>query len=424
MVVVLISLRYLRSRLRQSLMTVSGVAMGVMILVFFQSLMGGFRGNFTKLAIEASAHITVKARSTSQQDPATPTRDSFVGQVTNLPHIALARPPIPDEKHEIKNWRSIAERARRIANVVAVAPFVATQAVMNYGDKVEAVNVIGVEPILQVNVIPWREKIVGGSPESLQQDPNGVILGFYLAEKLGLNVGDRVPVVTQAGATFPMKVVGLYRSRIYEVDDTRAYVNLNRAQVFEGLSGTVNGLYVRVAQIDDADDAAVALERQFGLVADSWREANQNFLSLITMITSIMYTVVVLTMTVAGFGIAGTLIMTVNEKMKDIGVLKALGVPPRAIAAVFVLTGMMTGLIGIAIGMMGGYTLIEIMSLVPINVGGSGSMLEADRFLMIRSVMHYVLAGVFAFVVSVFASAIPALRASRLDPLPIIRGAG
>ncbi|HOF89511.1 MAG TPA: ABC transporter permease [Armatimonadota bacterium] len=416
-----ITLRYLGARARQTALTLTGVALGVMIVAIMQSYIGGFLNYFIARMLQSTPAVTVTQTRAGLSDPAGPLRRAL-GAYGN-PLFAVRQLPVPDEEETLEHPRRAEALIAALPGVVAVAPIVTGQGLIVNGDLREGVSLLGIEPGREARVTGFHQRLESGSPEALARSPDGIILGTILAFHLSAEPGDRVTLISQQGISRRLRVVGIYAAELEEIDAVRAYVNLRTAQQLLDQRG-VSALAVRTATLADAAPVARAIEARTPYTARTWRELNTGFLDLFTTLSLIIYLVVGLTMVVAGFGIANTLILAVSEKMRDIGILKALGAAPRQIAGIFFATGLLIGLVGVAVGLLLGAAGIAIMASIPFPIRMVGETpISVEYFPMLRVPRVYLLSGGFGLLVSLVASLLPAWRAATADPLPVIRGA-
>lgn len=417
-----IAWRYMRARGRQSALTITGVALGVMVVAAMQSYMGGFLQYFTERALQSTADITVTQVQPGLPNPAGPVTRGL--RALNDPVIEVPQLPIPPGEEPLENPRQVEAVVTRISGVTAVAPFVSGQGIILNGDLRQAVSFLGIRPRQEVRVIDFERNLTAGSAEALATQANGIILGVILAADLSAEVGDRVTVISQEGVSRRFEVVGLYSAQLRDIDQTRAFINLPQAQQLLATRG-ISGLSVRTASLDDAPAVARRIEMETRQRARTWREQNSGILDLFTTITSIIYAVVGQTMLVAGFGIANTLVLTVNEKRRDIGVLKALGVPAPKVAALFIYSGLLVGIIGVLLGVILGAITIDWMSRtrIPVDTESAPGLVEIETFPMLRAPRVYVISVIFGLLVSLGASVLPSLRAARSDPIQVVREA-
>ncbi len=418
-----IAVRYLFGRVRQSLLTVGGIVIGVLALTVIQAMMGGFRANFVDSMLGASPHITVRRKSIQAFDPASPTRDAL-RRLQDPFIVQLSRPPLPDEEEEIRSPSTVEEAIRQVPGVTVTAPMVGGQVLFGFSGNWEPVSLNGILPSRQARLLDFASKVIEGNPEDLERNQSGVILGRILAERMRVGVGDRVTARAEDGALTSLRIVGLYASGIYDVDNSTAYVNLRRGQSLLGLGSTVNTIGVRTTDYEAADETARRIEYAIGMEAESWMEASANNLGLLRMITTVMYLVTFFTMTVAGFGIAGNLVTTVSEKTFDIGVLKAMGMKSREISLVFLTLALLMVIIGLGLGLVLSYFAVEGISRIPsASREVPGAIVSSSTFPMMKSTSMYVISAGFALVIGMAAGFSPAVRAARLEPLNIIRNA-
>ncbi len=426
MLVITLATRYLAARLRQSVLTIGGIALGMVALTVIQSMMGGFRAEFVKKTLATSPEIIVRRRPPEKFDPVGPTRQALASAAAPLTPTLLEapRPPLPDEAENIRSVQTVEAALGEVTGVAATAPLITGQVMFTFSGASEPVNVNGIIPSRHSRVVEFRKKLTGGTDEELERSTSGVVLGKFLADRMRVHVGDRVVARGQDGAAVSLRVVALHDSYVYEVDNTTAWVNLRRAQSLLSLSGQVNAVQVRTTDYNRAEEIARAIEYRVGMDAESWMEANKNVLGLLNMIVSIMTMVTVFTMSVAGFGIAGNLITTVAEKTFDIGVLKAMGMTSGRIVAVFLLLSMLMMSLGLILGMGISYGVVELLSNVKSAIKpGPGVIVASENMPMIRSWTIYITSGLFAVVVSLIAGLAPSLKAARLEPLGILRNA-
>ena len=425
MLVLTLAFRYLVGRIRQSWLTIIGVALGIVALTVMQAMMLGLRGLFIERVLGTVPHIIVKKETTEKEDALAPSRVAL-SLLRGGTLAEASRRPAPDLREEIRGYREFERRIRETPGVAVTAPLVEGDAVFTFGGRAEPVHLMGVDPLRQAQVVAFADKLLGISPQDLAGDQYGVILGRHLADTLGARVGDRVTAIPRDGGTVSLRVLGLYESRVYDVDLTTAFVNLRRGQSLLGMDGTVTSIQARVVDRTEAAAIGRQIQGSTGLHAESWLEGHADRLRLINMITTIMLSVVALTMVISGMGIATTLITIVSEKAFDIGVLKAMGMRPRSVALIFLLLSLLLMGLGVLIGDGIAYGIIEVLRRTPTATSsrpGAG-LVDSDTWPMEQSLQIYLVSAVFALVVSAIAGVSPALRAARLTPLAIIRNAG
>lgn len=412
-----VALRYLRSRRRErfvsliSLTAGLGVAIGVMTLCIVMAVMTGFEEDL---------------------------RDRILGF---NPHIVLLSHAGP-----VEDGAALAARAARQPGVAAATPFIYSQAMVTTSHAVSGAVVRGVDPAHLNDVVDIRAHMKEGSADDLGRpasvrtvvdgeeatvEANRVILGFELARTLGVGVGDWVNLMSPQGAPSALGFVprvkrfavgGLFDSGMYEYDSTILYLALADAQRFLDMGDGVTGVEVRVRDADAAHGIGGALEAELGYPyhARDWMAVNRNIFLAFRLEKFIQFLVLMLIVLVAAFNIAASLIMIVMEKRKDIAILKSMGATNGAIGAIFVFNGAVIGLVGTALGILGGFAGARLLERYPV--------IELPRDVFYTATVpvriypaNFALVAAAAVLVCIAATIYPARQAARLAPVEVIR---
>ncbi len=412
-----ISLRYLRAKRREAfislitMISILGVMISVMTLDITLSVMTGFENDLRDRILGFSPHVIVT---------------SYGGTVSDFPKLV--------------------EEISRAPGVVAAAPYVYAQAMVSHGTAVTGVFVRGVEPERANAVVDIAKFLKEGSFAELARlhevavneesgerrvSLGGIIIGEELGRQLGVTQGDVVNVIlpsitpTAVGMIPRVKrfvVVGIFNSGMYEFDSALLYMNLADAQSLLGLKDAVTGIEIRTDHLENAADVAKRLDKEtlrFPHEARDWMEMNHNIFVALWLEKLVYFLVLSLMLVVAGFSILATLIMVVMEKRKDIAVLKSMGATNGSVAGIFVLKGLVIGLIGTAIGNAGGLAVSWLISKykLPLPQG-----VFATPTVPVEIVPEYYIAvTIAALVVCFFVTLYPASRAARVVPVDVIR---
>jgi lipoprotein-releasing system permease protein len=398
-----VSLRYLTSRRKEkfisliSLISVLGVAVGVGALIIVIAVMSGFDEDLREKIIGTYSHIEIIS------DPYMKPSAELVGMILKTPHVT------------------------------AVSFFLNGQGLVRSGDSVTGVIVKGVVPKDEVRVNRLGEYMKKGS---LDLAGGGIVLGNELAEKLGVKVGDTVSLVSPASFDpknfkFPFnfkvegmnfRVAGIFTSGMYEYDSSLAYIDIADAQNFFGTGTVASGASVRVDNALSVDQAKRSLQMKLGhrYAVRTWMDLNKNLIAALKLEKTVMFIILTLIVIVACFNIASSLIMTVLEKTRDIGILKAIGSTNLNIMAIFALQGGLIGVFGTILGAASGL--------------GICWCLKTYRFISLPKEIYYIdrlpvkmdpydisLIVSLSILISLMAAIYPSYRASKLNPVEALR---
>jgi lipoprotein-releasing system permease protein len=402
-----IGLRYLKAKRKQtfisiiSLISVGGVALGVMALIIVLAVMSGFEGDLRDKIIGTNSHVVI------------------------LKHGRAA----------LEDYRQVVERVEQVEHVVAAAPFIYSQVMLTSEQNVSGVVLRGIDPRAESLVTNLGRNVIEGDLKHLsapgEDGLEGIVLGLELARNLGAFYGDELNVVSPTGTMTPMgmvprsrrmRVVAIFNSGMYEYDSSLVYVSLKTAQDFLRLGDRVTGVEVKVDDIYRAQDVARQIQRLLGFPfwTRDWMEMNRNLFSALKLEKLAMFIILTLIIVVAAFNIISTLIMMVMEKHKDIAILKSMGATSRGIMSIFVLEGLIIGLVGTLLG----------------GVGGAITCWLADKYKLIKLAgdiyyMNYlpfkmrpgevVLICLASILISFLATLYPSWQASKLDPAVALR---
>ena len=405
-----VSLRYLLAKRRQTfislitLISVAGVAVGVTALIVVLAVMNGF-----------------------QQD----LRTRILG-ITS--HIVLGRFDGP-----ISNYNEVIKIVKQEPGVVAAAPYIYTQVMLSSGRNVSGALLRGINPRSASQVTSIGKDMILGQLHNLTVSPRpaagasypGIVLGSELANTLGVQLNDWVTVISPTGRLTPMgqtpksklfRVVGIFRSGMYEYDNTLAYIGMKEAQQFMGIGNVVSGIEVRVNNIYNAGAISQKLRARLGpgFWVRDWMQMNQNLFSALKLEKVVMFIILTLIVLVAAFNIVSSLIMLVMEKTRDIAILKAMGATTASIRKIFVLEGLMIGVSGTILGLLGGFGLCELLKRyhfikLPRDVYNISTLpvhMEASDVCIIA---------LSAIVISLIATLYPSRQAAKMEPSEALR---
>jgi lipoprotein-releasing system permease protein len=383
------ALKYLTSRHKENfisiigLISILGVAAGVAILIISMSIMSGFDSDIEEKMIDSNAHLFVSS------DYGMLPSEKIMSDVLSEPHVTAA------------------------------SYYLHGQALIKSNDNVTGVIVRGINPVTEAKVSKIRSYIVKGS---LDFGNDGVIVGSELADRLNLKVGDKISLISPSEIKGkPFKVCGIFTSGMFEYDQNFVYMGLPAAQALFATNGLVTGIAVKTDNAFAVAAVKDGLYRRFARVfaVRTWMDLNKNLLIALKLEKTLIFLLLSLIIIIACINIASTLIMTVLEKTKDIGILKAIGASRSDIMSVFALEGAMIGLLGTALGTALG--LIFCWSLKTYNFVKLPPIYYVDRLPVNVNFHDVSVIIVMSLIVSVAAALYPAYKASKLEPVEALR---
>ncbi len=412
-----IGLRYLKAKRKSTFISIitfistAGVALGVMALIIVLAVMTGFENDLKEKILGTNAHIVV---------------------------IRSGAP--------MEEYRSVMEKLKGFKGVQAATPFIYNQVMLSSGKNVSGVVLRGIDIVTDRQVTRLSKSVIEGNIDGLVPEMGqgadttpGLMVGKELAKHLNLFLGDKVNVISPMGNITPLgmmprmkpfKVTGIFNTGMFEYDSTLAYVSLDQAQRFFDLGDTVTGIQLKVEDVYHTDELARSINREMGIsfYARDWMQMNKNILFALKTEKIVMFIILTLIVLVAAFGIASTLFMVVMEKTRDIAILKSMGATAASIMKIFVLEGLIIGVIGTLLGVVSG--LLIALNLEPIitviqKITGqnffSKDIYYLDHFPSLVVPSDVILISVTAVLISFLATLYPAWQASRMLPAEALR---
>ncbi|MFO1322435.1 MAG: ABC transporter permease [Burkholderiales bacterium] len=396
-----VAFRFMREGLTQTLLIVFGVALGCGVIIFMSALLGGLQANIIRRTLNFQAPIQVLA----PDQVARPLREGV--------DTAVQLQPRSQQLRSVDQWQKILAGIVELRDVTAATPVVTGPGFAQRGDAAKSVSIIGIDPVSYYGVVALPEKIVAGQSEL---GPIDVIIGSELAKDLGTAVGDKLTLKTASGTASTLTVQGIFDFGNKGVNERNVYVSLRTAQSLLGLPGGATSIDVRVHDPFAAEATAQAIRASGDIRVDSWISTNAQFFS--AMSAQILANTLIrffVGLTVA-LGIASVLVVSVVQKSKEIGILRAMGTSRRQVLRVFLIQGACMGLTGALAGSLLAWGFLVLWRGVARNPDGT------PLFVVVIEPSLFALACVGATLVGTLAAVVPARRAARLDPVVAIRG--
>ncbi len=397
-----VAVRFLREGRTQTLLIIVGVAAGVAVVAYISALITGLQRNTLEKTLGAQAHITVSARDDVVMPAREPAADT-TALVQTQPRVQRPR--------SIANWQSLLPVLEALPAVAAVSPMVSGAGLAQRGEAAKSIALMGVDLDRYDRIVYLRSKVVQGEA---RLGPGEGIIGRELAEDLGVRVGDRISLVT-GSISDSLRVTALVDLGVRELNRRTVIVPLRAAQSLVWVPVGATGLDLALLDVWAAQSLAADLAQRFPYKVESWQEANSQLVSALnaqSISTALIRGVV---MVVVVLGIASVLVVSVVQKQREIGILRAIGATQGQVLRVFLLQGAIVGALGSTLGVLLAVGLIKAFT--TFVRGSDGLPLFA---ITLAPTLALIIAGV-ATVCGVLAAVAPARRAAALDPAHAIR---
>ncbi len=379
------------------MMITIGVAVGVAVIVFISALIQGLQSNIVERTLGTQAHIRLLS-------------PDEVNHIV-LPAAGTLQLLQEDQRAQrlrsINNWQQITETLDQLSVLTAVSPVVSGPAFVQRGDAIQSVALVGINLERYQQIIPLKQYMVSGE---LRVSADNVLIGRQLAKDLGVQVGSKLRLDTGQQKNAVVNISGIFELGVRELDARYVYLDLKQAQSLLNLPGGVTVIDLTIQDIFKADQIASQVGRLTGLKAESWIETNAQLMNAITAQSLSTNMIIVFVGISVAFGIASVMSVSVVQRTREIGILRATGATQAQILRVFLFQGAIFGLLGSMLGSVVSYGLIW-----GFNQFGPGLFYISISIKLILSALF------LATLTGVLAAAIPSRRAAALDPVEAIR---
>ena len=401
----LIAKTYIVSNKKLTAVAVLGVLLGMSIYIFMNSMMVGFDRSSTSSIFKSTSHIRVY-------------KDDEISKalVNKTNHQSLIiNPKVVPINNTIINPNQVIETILQQKEVTVATPQVNSNVFYNNGKSQLSGIAFGIKPDEANRMYDIKSFMVEGNFDILKSNPNGIIVGSGISEKMNLRINDNLNLTSSKGVNRTFKVIGIFKTNNSNTDKTKSYINISASQqLLKQGTSYITDINVNITNPENAEQVAAKLTEITGYKAEGWKQANETLMAANKM-RKIVITFVSLTiLIVAGFGIYNILIMTVSQKINDIAILKAIGFKGKDVIRIFVTQAISIGVLGVMGGVMMASVLITFLKNV--YVGGDIGYFPIDY-----EPKKYLQGVLIGLIITFFAGYIPAKKAANVDPVEILR---
>ncbi|MEI7473149.1 MAG: FtsX-like permease family protein [bacterium] len=397
------------ANIRQSLIILGAVGIGVSIIIFVPSINLSFFNDLIDKSVASAPNITITKELDTFNNDQIILDDKYKGNI-------LLKDQTITRKRNIKSYKKVLSEIKGIKGINAAAPFVSGQGIAIRGAQEIGVSVKGIDPNLETRVVDIEKDIIEGGIRTLTIDD--VVIGNMLADKLNVKMGDRITIFGSRGESKTVKITGIFSTGLRAKDEGQVYVNLKSGQQLFSLENDVSGVGIKIDDVYAANKIADEVHDATGLKADSWMEDNKQILEQVARFKVIIAFINFLIIFAAATSITSVLVMMIASKSKEIGILKSIGARSFSIMIIFVGQAIFLGILGYCVGIIGAKLLIAMYSSVISH--SSGTFLTTKIPVIKLNIQYAVIAFIYSVVTSIFASIIPAYQAAKLNPVEAI----
>lgn len=398
------AIRFLKEGRMQTMFIVTAVSIGVAVIVFMSAMLASLQANFLKRVLTSQPHIQL----VPPDEVARPQRHASAGQFV----APIIQRPV-QRIRSIDQWQKIRASLADWPDITNVTPTMSTSALAVRGDASRSISLTGVDPDVYFRIVRIPDYIVAGQPRLLTDD---ILIGTELGKDLGVTLGDKINVTGASGAQRILTIAGVFDLGNKGANSRSTFVALRTAQAIANLVGGVTTIDVTVGDPYAAETVAAAVQASTGIEADSWIKTNAQFFTAVSAQQTSNTLIRVFVALSVAFGIASVLVVSVIQRSKDIGILRAMGGSQGQILRVFLLQGGLLGFLGSIVGATLGGVGLVVWHAVLRQADGS------EIFPLVLEPSLFAYAVLLASITGIGAAAVPALRAAKLDPVEAIRG--
>ena len=405
----------LLARWKQTLVAAIGVTFSITMFITLLSFMTGLNKLLDGLILNRTPHVRLYNDIKPSNEQPVNTAVTYKNYYNFIRSVKSS-----SSRQEIYNSGAVMQSLVQDERIAGIAPKIIAQVFFNDGtiDITGLIN--GIDVDAESKLFYFNDYIIDGDGQDIKNVPNSIVLGKGLAEKLLANPGDMVQITTSKGEIFQLKVVAIFQSGILEFDKTLSYASINTTQKILGKANNyITDIQVKLKDINKAPALAKEYAQLYGADAEDIQTANSQFETGSSIRTLISYAVGITLLIVAGFGIYNILNMMIYEKMDSIAILKATGFSGSDVKKIFLLIALTIGFFGGMLGLLFGFLLSSVIDNIPFN---TAALPTITTYPINYNRVYYFIGFSFSLITTYLAGFFPAKKASKVDPVIIIRG--
>ncbi|MCB9062216.1 MAG: ABC transporter permease [Halobacteriovoraceae bacterium] len=408
-----LSFKQLFSKKKQTFFIILGIGFGAMLFIAISGVMLGLRSYIVSALLNNTAHILISG--SERQIDSEDIKERFFGD--DLVHW-VSSPYGKRGEAKLENYQGWAERLNNHNDVFAFSPRLTINSMFSKRKIRTNVSLTGVIPHRQMSVSNIEDYMVEGHFEDLSKGGNKIIIGEKVGQDLGVKVGQTLGVLSRMNEVTMFKIVGVFRFGDERIDGSLAFALLTEVQKLNKTPGRVSEIAVALNDMEKSESLASFWSLYSSDKIQGWKNANKMFMEVIKMQDVVRYFIMFSVLVVAAFGVYNVLSIMINQKRKEIAILRSIGYSPSEILHLILYQGIFLGLCGGLLGLAFGVTLVTVVSKIDIGL----QIGKSNHLIVSYDHSIYVTAFIAAVIASIFASIVPALSASKMTPIDIIRG--
>lgn len=403
----------LLARWKQTLVAAIGVTFSITMFITLLSFMTGLNDMLDGLILNRTPHIRL-------YNEIEPLKQQPIDLIEKESYNFISSVKPKNDRLDIANSGAIIAALKKDNRVFGVAPKITAQVFYNVG-AVDLTGVInGIEVEAENKLFFFSDYVTMGNFNDLKNIPNSIILGKGAADKMLVNIGDVIQITTTNGERVQLKVVGMFQSGLQDLDKVQSYCSIATTQKLLGVSNSyITDVQIKLKDIAQAPNIAKECQQLFDVEAIDIQTANAQFETGSSVRSLISYAVGITLLIVAGFGIYNILNMMIYEKMDSIAILKATGFSGKDVQFIFITIALGIGIFGGLLGLIFGFSLSSLIDQIPFN---TAALPTVKTYPINYNPKFYLIGAIFSLVTTYFAGYFPSRKASKIDPVIIIRG--